>query len=239
MEVPLHIARLSNLVTNAIEDDDDDDSSSSDSDDDDASNSPRMMIMIPNVDHDILQKVIEFCTYHETEEQMTPISTPLQSCKLEDLVQDWYVQFCHDATPKTSTVHSSTNTDKNDLQEEEENGSSSSSSSSSSTRASSTTTNQLFELVAAANYMDIKPLLDLTCLAVSIWIKGKSAEEITQMFYLNLNIDDNGGDGVSGSSVVVGEGGSKGDNTKALEEEDETKWCDKPTATTATTATSA
>ena len=40
----------------------------------------------------------------------------------------------------------------------------------------------LFDLVAAANYMDIKPLLDLTCLAVSIEIKGKSAEELQEMF---------------------------------------------------------
>ena len=29
----------------------------------------------------------------------------------------------------------------------------------------------LFELVTAANFMDIKPLLDLTCLAVSVFIK--------------------------------------------------------------------
>jgi S-phase kinase-associated protein 1 len=29
----------------------------------------------------------------------------------------------------------------------------------------------LFELVTAANFMDIKPLLDLTCLAVSVMIK--------------------------------------------------------------------
>lgn len=29
----------------------------------------------------------------------------------------------------------------------------------------------LFELVTAANFMDIKPLLDLTCLAVSFFIK--------------------------------------------------------------------
>ncbi len=29
----------------------------------------------------------------------------------------------------------------------------------------------LFELVTAANFMDIKPLLDLTCLAVSVYIK--------------------------------------------------------------------
>lgn len=33
--------------------------------------------------------------------------------------------------------------------------------------------NLLFDMVAAANFMDIKPLLDLTCLATSILIKGK------------------------------------------------------------------
>jgi hypothetical protein len=42
--------------------------------------------------------------------------------------------------------------------------------------------NMLFDLVAAANYMDIKPLLDLTCLAVSMLIKGKSASELRAMF---------------------------------------------------------
>lgn len=33
----------------------------------------------------------------------------------------------------------------------------------------------LFELVTAANFMDIKPLLDLTCLAVSIHIKASES----------------------------------------------------------------
>ena len=46
----------------------------------------------------------------------------------------------------------------------------------------------LFDLVAAANFMDIKPLLDLTCLAVSILIKGKSAEELRSMF--NISEED-------------------------------------------------
>jgi len=32
----------------------------------------------------------------------------------------------------------------------------------------------LFELVTAANYMDIKPLLDLMCLAVSVYIKVRT-----------------------------------------------------------------
>lgn len=40
----------------------------------------------------------------------------------------------------------------------------------------------LFELVTAANFMDIKPLLDLTCLAVSVAIKGKSASELRTIF---------------------------------------------------------
>ena len=40
----------------------------------------------------------------------------------------------------------------------------------------------LFNLVAAANYMDIKPLLDLTCLAVAVSIKGKSVEELRNIF---------------------------------------------------------
>lgn len=43
----------------------------------------------------------------------------------------------------------------------------------------------LFELVTAANFMDIKPLLDLTCLAVSIMIKGMSAEALRTMFNLS------------------------------------------------------
>lgn len=43
----------------------------------------------------------------------------------------------------------------------------------------------LFELVTAANFMDIKPLLDLTCLAVSVLIKGKQASELRSMFNIS------------------------------------------------------
>jgi S-phase kinase-associated protein 1 len=53
----------------------------------------------------------------------------------------------------------------------------------------------LFELVTAANFMDIKPLLDLTCLAVSVLIKVRmvhkpkraSEESITHMCVLFLS----------------------------------------------------
>lgn len=66
----------------------------------------------------------------------------------------------------------------------------------------------LFEMILAANYMDIKPLLDLTCAKVATMIKGRSPEEIRRTF-----------------NIV---------NDFTPEEErqvrEENKWCDEPTS---------
>nr|GEV09613.1 SKP1-like protein 1B [Tanacetum cinerariifolium] len=40
----------------------------------------------------------------------------------------------------------------------------------------------LFDLIMAANYLNIKSLLDLTCQAVADMIKGKTPEEIRKTF---------------------------------------------------------
>ena len=42
----------------------------------------------------------------------------------------------------------------------------------------------MFQLVAAANFLNIKPLLDLTCVAVSVSIKEKSVEDLRSIFNL-------------------------------------------------------
>ncbi|GLU02722.1 hypothetical protein SLE2022_199620 [Rubroshorea leprosula] len=47
--------------------------------------------------------------------------------------------------------------------------------------------NTLFDLILATNYLNIKPLLDLTCQAVADKIKGKNPEEIRKT--LNLEKD--------------------------------------------------
>jgi S-phase kinase-associated protein 1 len=129
-EVPISVAKMSQLVAETLDGDEDDES-------DEVKDIP-----LPNVSANVLQKVIEFCKHYQ-EEPMTSIQTPLKSSKLEDLVQQWYADFVKIEK------------------------------------------NMLFDLVAAANFMDIKPLLDLTCLAVSILIKGKSAVELREMFNIS------------------------------------------------------
>lgn len=40
----------------------------------------------------------------------------------------------------------------------------------------------LFELILAANFMNVQPLLDLTCAAVAAMSKGKTQEELKVLF---------------------------------------------------------
>ncbi len=48
----------------------------------------------------------------------------------------------------------------------------------------------LFELINFSNYLDIKPLLDLTCAKVATMVKGKSNEEIINTFNIVLQPEE-------------------------------------------------
>lgn len=48
----------------------------------------------------------------------------------------------------------------------------------------------LFELIMAANYLDIKKLLDLCCKSVANMIKGKSANEIRKTFNIKNDFNE-------------------------------------------------
>jgi S-phase kinase-associated protein 1 len=47
-----------------------------------------------------------------------------------------------------------------------------------------------FDIINAANYMDIKPLLDLSCAKIASLMKGKSAEEIRTMFSIECDLTE-------------------------------------------------
>ena len=47
-----------------------------------------------------------------------------------------------------------------------------------------------FDIINAANYMDIKPLLDLSCAKIASLMKGKTAEEIRTMFNIECDLTE-------------------------------------------------
>ena len=94
-------------------------------------------VPLPNVNTNILKKVIEWSTYHK--DDPTPVDDP-DAQKRSDDISSWDMDFLK--------VDQGT----------------------------------LFELILAANYLDIKGLLDVGCKTVANMIKGKSPEEIRKTF---------------------------------------------------------
>mmetsp|Transcript_12485 Transcript_12485/g.15656 ORF Transcript_12485/g.15656 Transcript_12485/m.15656 type:complete len:203 (+) Transcript_12485:97-705(+) len=129
-EVPFAVAKLSKVIAEMSRDDDNED------EDEDSRE-----VYLSTVKSHVLAKVVAYCEHYINVEPMTQIeSKPFKTDKLEEMVQEWYVNFVQ--------------VDKV----------------------------LLFEMVVAANYLDIRPMLELCCVAVVKLIVGKTADEIRPIF---------------------------------------------------------
>jgi S-phase kinase-associated protein 1 len=120
-KVEKDVAEKSVLIKNMLED-------ISDSD---------LPIPLPNVKGKILEKVIEWCTYHK----------------------DKFKEYENEEGNFRNTEIDEWNLKYMEVDQE-----------------------TLFDIILSANYLDIKPLLDIGCKTVANMIKGKSAEEIRKRF---------------------------------------------------------
>ena len=53
------------------------------------------------------------------------------------------------------------------------------------------TENELYSIILAANYLDIKPLMDLAAMSLSVFVKTKSSEELKLICQTNANATSN------------------------------------------------
>ena len=77
VEVPRPVAEMSVLIREMLADDDDDDTPE---------------IPLPNVQKDILDKVVEFCQHH-VNDPMADIEKPLRSQDMKEIVGEWDAQY--------------------------------------------------------------------------------------------------------------------------------------------------
>lgn len=99
-------------------------------------------IPLPNVNANVLKKVIEWCEHHRSD----------PSPEKED--------------EAAALLKKQTSTDMSEWDQ----------------KFMAVDQEMLFEIILAANYMDIKPLLDCGCKTVANMIKGKTPDEIRKTF---------------------------------------------------------
>jgi S-phase kinase-associated protein 1 len=118
-------------------------------------------IPLPNVKSTVLSKVIEFCSHHHNNpmREIEKVRSELVDNGLGPL---WFSLFLRVQPLKSADMHDVVSDwDANFIDVEQD---------------------LLFELILAANYMDIKSLLDLACAKVASMIKGKTPQEIRETF---------------------------------------------------------
>lgn len=101
-------------------------------------------VPVPNIHSSILQRVIEWATHHQHDEEIDELDQNKENKENKELrsddIKSWDIEFFK--------VDQSV----------------------------------MFDLILAANYLDIKSLLDAACKTVANLIKGKEVEEIRRVF---------------------------------------------------------
>lgn len=187
--LPLAAAKLSVFVRNSlgVDEDHNNNPAAEDADDaDDGEVEEGLKVDVIRVSGGCLGKVVEFMKHHN-EEAMAEITMPLQGPTFEDVrlfCICWNDSWC-DAVFAGGSVNSFAYISCAFLftvlsilqcmnQEWYR------------TFVSGIEREMLFELLTAANYMDIKPLLDLACLRVTFELSQKTAEEVSCCRFLFL-----------------------------------------------------
>lgn len=174
------VANMSGMIKSFIEVDDDDDDDNNEDDYKSGCHTNKtkketknsIQIPLPKVRSEVLMKVVEFCNHYVSIAPMTNVQRPLKS----DTIADMFDSTCYDRNNKNKNRN--TNKFYSDLMMGlGEN----------IMKPGTKEQSFLFELILAANYMDIPPLLDLTCGTVATMMKNKKAEEIRTIFYQNYN----------------------------------------------------
>jgi hypothetical protein len=159
-QVPLEATKLSGFIVDTLGLDDDDaendDGDNSINDDTTTNYTPRRRfgkqyepIVIPRVNGEILQMIIDFLMHYKYVNPMPKIQQPIVGDSFHDVMTDvWYQQYI---TQKYSD-HDDINKDGHK--------------------------NIVFQILEAANFMEISPIIDLTCLWCTFQISGKSTEEV-------------------------------------------------------------
>ena len=126
----------------------------------DEANSEDEVVPLPNVNSAILRKVIQFCTYHKDDPVPSSTDDDENKEKRTDDITSWDADFL-----KVCVIRMFFKTQKFIvffLHQVDQ--------------------GTLFELILAANYLDIRSLLDVTCKTVANMIKGKTPDEIRKTF---------------------------------------------------------
>lgn len=129
------------------------------------------IVPLPNVNSAILRKVIQWATFHkddppppEDDENKEKRTDDISSWDADFLKVNTFVNNCRHMQNLRNGVSSRTVKLNVEI------------------FVSQVDQGTLFELILAANYLDIKGLLDVTCKTVANMIKGKTPEEIRKTF---------------------------------------------------------